>query len=574
MRKGDQNSGGRDTQNKLALEYFDFLAKSFPVMCASDEFDFLPRVETASKYYDRLESLAPDVINECALNLRKFRQKFDSLSICEDNFEKLIDLELLKASTARLLTELKTAESWRHNPLLYLKIAFIGLDHALTKPAAQQEEQQERMLARLRAIPELLQQGVENIDSAPSAYRQAALAMVNDADSYLSEITRDIIGRNCVNAWEPLQKVRSALVKFGKFLHTVPLIEKPRIRLSALEATVKKHFLLERSLSEVFEIAREEWHQDLEQLNKLRAHIDPAKSWRQLYHVYHPSDTEKMDTISLYQDQIESLTGFFGEHGFREIHFNSSLKVCKTPTYLRSVRGSASFSAALTANGGEKDLFYITTCRPRDRGKEAENFLKRRLHREYKFLAAHETVPGHHLLDSVRRKLKNPVRRQIESPLFYEGWACYAETLLKEYGYVDSPIESLVDYKRRLWRAARCQIDVGLATGKLDTEDSIRLLVTTGFTPEEAKNQINRFRLNPGYQLCYTIGRYEIMRLRQTYGSRSGRDQFHKELLEGGELPFHLIEKRFEMLNPSNIKKEKMYHFSLLKILSHTGNPV
>jgi uncharacterized protein (DUF885 family) len=233
-----------------------------------------------------------------------------------------------------------------------------------------------------------------------------------------------------------------------------------------------------------------------------------------------------------------------------KVDLNSPLRLCETPTYLRSVRGATSFSAAFSADLREEHSFYVTTRLPQNRAKEAAELLKRQLHREYKFLTAHEAIPGHHSLDSVRRGRKNPVRRQIESALFYEGWACYAESLLTEYGYVTNPMEYLVDCKRRLWRAARCQIDVGLAAGMLARQDAVRLLTTAGFSPEEANNQIDRFLLNPGYQLCYSLGRYEIVKLRETYGILMGRDRFHRQL-EGGELPFHLIEKRFETLNLS-----------------------
>jgi len=274
--------------------------------------------------------------------------------------------------------------------------------------------------------------------------------------------------------------------------------------------------------------------------------IDPGKSWRELYHAYCPSGIKNTDTISLYKREIEQLGRFFRMHGFTYIGSSSSLELSETPTYLRSVRSSASFSAASGSDVGEKDFFYITTRPRQQRGKEKGDLLKKRLHREYKFLAAHETFPGHHLLDTVRRSLENPIRRQIESPLFYEGWAYYAESLLTEYGYVNSPIEYLVDCKRRLWRAARCQIDVGLTTGIFARKDAIKLLTTAGFNAEEADRQVDHFRLNPGYQLCYSLGRYEIMKLRETYGQRMGRDQFHRQLLQGGELPFHLIEKRFE----------------------------
>jgi hypothetical protein len=538
---------------ELASRYFDYLAKCFPVMCASDEFHFLPRAERAGQYYDRIDNLDADAINECLFNLKELRDKFDRLARHENDFEKLTDLELLKANVAGILIELKMKQSWRNNPLLYLKIAFIGLDHALTKPASSPAERTERAFARLRAIPRLLQQAIDNIDSVPKTYYQAALAMLSDCKSYLTEISKSFASASSGHITEGLENAWSALDAFDKFMRTLSPVPDQQFVVPALEATLKDHFLSVRSLPEVFQIAVEEWQENLEQLKKLQANIDPGKSWRELYHAYCPSDIEKTDTISLYQREIERLACFFRKHGFREVDSSSSLELCETPTYLRSVRSSASFSAASGADVGEKDLFYITTRLPQQGGKEAGDLLKKRLHREYKFLAAHETFPGHHLLDSVRRRLQNRVRRQIESPLFYEGWAYYAESLLTEYGYVNSPIENLVDCKRRLWRAARCQIDVGLTTGILAREDAMRLLTTAGFTPEEADSQIDRFRLNPGYQLCYSLGRYEIMKLRETYGIRMGRDQFHRQLLEGGELPFHLIEKRFEAMKPSDV---------------------
>ncbi len=544
----------KDPQTELALQYFDYLAKCFPVMCASDEFHFLPRAETACHYYDQVDNLDVDVINKCFFDLREFRDKFDLLANHENDVDKLTDLEVLKANVAGILIELETKQSWRHNPLLYIKIAFIGLDHALTKPASEPQERTERGLARLQAIPRLLQQAIANIDSVPRTYHQAALAMLRDCKSYLTEISKSFANTSRGHLTEGLQKAWSALDAFGKFLRTLSHVPDEQFVVPALEATLRDHFLSVRSLPEVFQIAVEEWQENLEQLKKLQANIDPAKSWRELYHAYCPSAIEKTNTISLYQREIERLARFFREHGFRDIGLSSLLKVCETPTYLQSVRSSASFSAASGSDVEEKDLFYITTRPPRQRGKEAGDLLKKRLHREYKFLAAHETFPGHHLLDSVRRKLENPIRRQIESPLFYEGWAYYAESLLTEYGYVNSPIECLVDCKRRLWRAARCQIDVGLTIGIFDKEHAIKLLTTAGFTSEEADRQVDHFRLNPGYQLCYSLGRHEIMTLRKTYGTRMGRDQFHRRLLEGGELPFHLIEKRFETMELNDMK--------------------
>jgi hypothetical protein len=536
----------KQPQTELALDYFDYVAKCFPVMCASDEFDFLPRAQAASRYYDQIDDLDPDVIQERVSTLKQFQDKIHLLTVHESDLERLADLQLLKASVAGVLTELEIKRSWRHNPLLYLKICFIGLDHALTKPASEQKERTHRASARLQGIARLLKQAVDNINSVPKTYHQAALAMASDCKSYLTEIRKSFAGPGNGSVAKGLHEASSALDAFTTFLKELSPAEDEQFYVSAVDVTLRDQFLSVRTLSEVLEIGQEEWRENLEKLNQLQRKINPEKSWRQLYHAYCPSDNERTDTISLYQSEIDRLGRFFREQGFKDIDLDPSLELCETPTYLRSVRGSASFSAAFSEDSREKDFFYITNRPPHKTGKETGDILRKRLHRECRFLAAHETFPGHYLLDSIRRNLKNPVRRQVESPLFYEGWACYAESLLTEYGYVDSAMESLVDCKRRLWRAARCQIDVGLSTGNLTKKDAIRLLTTAGFTPKEANSQVGRFRLNPGYQLCYTLGSHEIMRLRRIYGSRLGRDEFHRQLLEGGELPFHLIEKRFE----------------------------
>ncbi|MBW2055439.1 MAG: DUF885 family protein [Deltaproteobacteria bacterium] len=534
---------------QLALRYFNDLAGRFPVMCASDEFHFLPRARAAAEYYDRLDDLEECAIEECVGQLTSFKQELALLTAGEKDLETLIDLDLLTANVAGILIELEQNKSWRHNPLLYLKIAFIGIDHALTKPATDTRERIDRTLKRISAIPKLLNQAVDNIDGVPETYHQAARAMLHDGKQYLEQAVDDFCKQHPGSFSKDFQKALTALNNFDKYLDANPPVPDRRFAVTSLEASLKDHFLSVLSLDEVFQIAVDEWQENLKQLEKLQSKIDPRKSWQDLYHDFCP-DIGEIDTFALYRRETESLRRFFRDHGFREEDLCASLEITATPYYLKSVRSAASFGAAFSSDAREKSFFYITTRFPRHESSGHEDdLLKKRLHREYKFLTAHETIPGHHLLDSIRRKLENPVRRQIESPLFYEGWAYYAESLLTEQGYVQNPMEYLVDYKRRLWRSARCQIDVGLHAGFLTLADAVELLTTAGFSREEAQRQIYRFQLNPGYQLCYSLGRYEIMRLKKAYENQMGSEQFHAFLLEGGELPFHWIEKRFQALN-------------------------
>ncbi len=540
-----------DDYKKIADNYFEFLAEHFPVMCASDEFDFLPRAENAGRHYDKLDKFESNVIEQSIDKLKDFQKRFAAANDEEGDLDSFIHLKLLQANAAGILIELDTKRSWQYNPLLYLKIAFIGLDHALIKPAADSKEVQDRALARLSAIPGLLKQGMNNIRCVPETYYQASLLMAEDCKQYLNQIDRalsKLFPDHHNVAFKALKNAEASLENLNQFLKSKSPEPDRRFAVSTLETSLKDHFLSGHTPEEIFAIAREEWQQVLGQLENMQSQIDANKTWEQLYHAYTPSKTAETEIIVLYGDEINRLRTFFSQNGFAEEFLSAPIEIDYTPTYLKSIRSSASFAAAFTRDSREKSYFYISTHFPRHNCKETDNHLQRRLNREYKMLTAHETIPGHHFLDALRRNLKNPIRRQIESPLFYEGWASYAESMLIEYGYIDDPLERLVSAKRNLWRSARCQIDVGLTIGKLSENTAVDLLKTCGFAAAEASRQLDRFRLNPGYQLCYCYGSHEFKRLKQKYGGLLAGKDFYSFLLEGGELPFHLIEKRFENL--------------------------
>ena len=534
---------------KLAVKYFDFLSERFPVMCASDEFDFLPRAENAARHYDKLDQIEVDAIEESIDQIKSYLQQFKATNEEAGDLEQTIDLELLKANAAGILIELDTKRSWQYNPLLYLKICFIGLDHALNKPAKDSCNIRERSLSRLSCIPDILKNGMDNIRSVPATYYQASLRMTQDCKQYLDEVGNQLSKRfsdHHDRVFKAIDNADASIDQFYQFLTSKSPEPDRQFAASTLETSLSDHFLSTHSPMEIFAMATEEWNQILDQLQKLQSQIDAGKTWEQLYHAFTPYPVAETEIVDLYADEIQRLQTFFSQNGFSEEWLSAPVEVEYTPTYLKSVRSSASFAAAFSRDPREESFFYISTQFPQHNSKESDHHLQRRLNREYKMLTAHETIPGHHFLDSLRRKLNNPIRRQIESPLFYEGWASYAESMLIEYGYLNGPMEKLVSLKRELWRSARCLIDVGFTIGKLTEPAALDLLTTCGFDPAEASRQLDRFRLNPGYQLCYGYGSHQFKQLKKKYGHLSDSKDFYEFLLAGGELPFDFIEQRFK----------------------------
>jgi uncharacterized protein (DUF885 family) len=372
--------------------------------------------------------------------------------------------------------------------------------------------------------------------------------MAADVHQYIEEIHRDANGDSSrVPLALPCHEAKEALAVFTELLRRMGPIPAAAVESVSVERLVQRHFGCTRSLEEIYGLAEEEWENNQEEMERLRRNINPNLEWQQLYENYLPNTGDESDLFGLYRDAIASLRDLCRRLNLIDGHLDQEVVLTETPTYLRSVRSGASYSAPLGIDPSEHACFYISAGSSSS-WAQMDVLRRLRLHREYRFLSAHETYPGHHLLDSIRRHLPNPVRRQLESPLFYEGWAYYAESILAESGHVRNELELLVDCKRRLWRAARCLIDAGLAIQRLATEEAANLLVSVGFAADEARAQVERFRLNPGYQLCYSLGKYEIQDLRKRFASKLGWQRFHQLLLEGGEIPFKLASWRFAKL--------------------------
>ena len=259
----------------------------------------------------------------------------------------------------------------------------------------------------------------------------------------------------------------------------------------------------------------------------------------------------KGDLLHLYADQIAKIKNFLIDADAVTIPATQKIRVLQTPPHLEPIRASASYSCPITKNRKEPAFFFISPYFTEGENRSKKIILDN-LHHEYIFVTAHETYPGHHLLDFNRLMLKNPIRRQIESPLFYEGWASYAEGLVDELGYIREPEQRLFGLKRRAWRAIRAMLDIGLRTKRLSLGRAGRLFRDIGYSPRIVKTMLEHYSLTIGYQLCYTIGKFEIEKLKKQFIGDLGLKKFNDLLLQGGQIPFHLVKKRLEHVRCKN----------------------
>jgi uncharacterized protein (DUF885 family) len=168
----------------------------------------------------------------------------------------------------------------------------------------------------------------------------------------------------------------------------------------------------------------------------------------------------------------------------------------------------------------------------------------------------HEGVPGHHLqigMATFQREWLNDFQRLLASTSGHaEGWALYAERLVRELGRLDDDGDLLGMLDAQLFRAARVIIDIGMhleleipaGTGFHEGERwtpalGLEFLLTRTITdPAFAADEIDRYLGWPGQAPSYKVGERIWLdgrdAARRRHGDAFDPRAFHTQALEAG----------------------------------------
>jgi uncharacterized protein (DUF885 family) len=179
--------------------------------------------------------------------------------------------------------------------------------------------------------------------------------------------------------------------------------------------------------------------------------------------------------------------------------------------------------------------------------------LKARPKWEMEALSLHESVPGHHLQISLAQELEGvpEFRKHFEYTAFVEGWGLYAESLGEEVGMYKDPYSKFGQLTYEMWRAVRLVVDTGMHSMGWSRQQAIDFFrENTSKTDQDITVEVDRYIVWPGQALAYKIGQRKIRELRtraeKELGSRFDVRTFHDAVLEQGAVPLDLLESHVD----------------------------
>src|SRR5450432_2148029 len=137
-------------------------------------------------------------------------------------------------------------------------------------------------------------------------------------------------------------------------------------------------------------------------------------------------------------------------------------------------------------------------------------------------------------------------RKLLGANTYIEGWAHYSEQMMIDEGYGNGDLKlRLGQLQDALLRDARYIAAIQMHTGNMTMEQSVEFFVKVGFqTRPTAEKETKRGTSDATY-LYYTLGKLEIMKLREDYrkmrGSAFTLQEFHDKFLGQGNPPIRIV---------------------------------
>jgi len=447
-------------------------------------------------------------------------------------------------------------EMWRRQPEAYVAPALGGVFTLFLHRLRPERELVRAAAARLREVPRLVADGQRNLrpELAPRVYVERALGQVRAAIRY----TRDLVPREVAEPGLRAELAAAGETAGAAFEAFAAFLEGLRDRSTGDYAIGEARYtrlLRERELlgldaPGLRELGRRQYARLAEELRDFARRIAGSDDWLAVLRALdedHPPTPEAMRAA--YAEWTARARRFLEERRLVSLPDGEECRVVPSPPFQRPVLAVASYQTPPPFSASRRGHFFVPF--PPDGTPEAEvaKRLQANSHAGIPTTAVHEAYPGHHWHLVMAKANPSPLRRTFRTPYFSEGWALYAEHMMREQGFFADPRHEMSQVEAMLFRAARIVVDTSLHAGEMSVDEAVRFMMERANLPEPtAIAEVRRYCAWPTQAAAYLTGCLEILAMRERWvAARGGADvealrAFHDALAGSGALPLPLAE--------------------------------
>ena len=470
-------------------------------------------------------------------------------SLLTDNlkFDRRILMSGLREEKFRL-TELETYRRWPMAALDHIDVSnYILRDYA---PRGDRVEALTIALSRVPGYLESLQSGIDEGIGAPviEASIEAYEGMRSFYDTDLSMHVKGLVEGPALARFDEARAAASlALESFVAHLKLQSETSPPdfAIGVTNFRWMLEHGEMVDLSIDRLERIGEQDLHRNLIHLRKLAADISPEGDVVSLLQETKKNHPAASMLTAETRGTLEDIRQFVMEEDLVSIPSNvpcngqgntrvHAMGLCSDgpPRRVRDHRGRG----VLLRHAGRRIMDGIPE------GEWLTSFNYPLL----KNVSVHEAYPGHYVHHLHSKNASSQLSLVFGAYSFWEGWAHYTEEMMVEQGFggSDQRVQAM-QLMEALLRNCRFLCAIRMHTQGMTLEEAKRFFMEQAYLePLPAEREALRGTFDPMY-LNYTLGKLQIMKLREDYKAQAGESfslkQFHDKLLSFGAPPIPLI---------------------------------
>jgi len=533
--------------DKLVDETFDAIYKFNPSSGTADGFHLYDtRLEDFSQ-----ASIASE-ISTSKSSLDKL-QAFPRTGLSESSSA---DLDFLTARIQAQLLDLETIQTWRRDPDTYTSAATNSVFLLMSRKFAPEEERLRSVVAREKLIPGLLEEARKNLGDVPRVYTEVALDdLANTPGFFQHDVPKAFANVKDAKLLAEFHAsnadVIAAFKKYETFLKDQLLpVSKGDFRLGA--ENYRKKLLYEEMvdipLDRLLEIGYADLRRNQQRVKEVAALIDPEKTPREVMQNLQKDHPTAEQVLPTFRNTLGGLKKFIEDKQIVTIPSDLPPIVEDTPPFERALTSASMDTPGAYEKVAKEAYFNVTPVEKTWSPERAEQWLQAYNRGTIVSTAVHEVYPGHYTQFLWVQAAPSKVRKLLYCSSNAEGWAHYTEQMMLDEGYGNGdPKLRLGQLLDALLRDARYISGIEMHTGKMTLAQSKQFFIDEGYqTPATADQESKRGSSDPTY-LYYTLGKLQILKLREDYkvmkGDQFSLQEFHNEFMRQGAVPVKIIRK-------------------------------
>jgi hypothetical protein len=271
----------------------------------------------------------------------------------------------------------------------------------------------------------------------------------------------------------------------------------------------------------------------------------PSADYRDVIRELKKDQIQEDTLMPFYRERLKAIEEIIEENNIISLPERDAVIRMATEAESSSIPAPFLNPPQLIGNTGQPAEFVLVNTNPT--AKEGDAKMDDWGHQGMTWsLTVHEARPGHELQFASMIETGVSQARVIYAfnSANVEGWALYAEAVMKEYLPLDGQLFTL---QARLMRAARAFLDPMLNLGLIEPEQALSFIMNEVVISEPmARSEVDRYTFRaPGQATSYYYGYMNMMRLRTEVQlilrDRFDQRKFHDFVLAQGLLPPEIL---------------------------------